>query len=56
MKKYGIATSVAVLMVLALTYLLHPLNSGAVGILSLICIGACNGLAAAISGKRNEDK
>ena len=51
MEKYGIATVIGIILMLPLLYMLHPLNAGAVGILSILCIGGANGAAAIINKK-----
>ncbi len=55
MNEYGIATSIGVIIVLLLAYIMHPLNAGAISILSVIIIGGANGIAAIFKkGKENK--
>ena len=54
MKKYGIATIFGLLLVLFFAYILHPLNNGAIGVLTILCVGGCNGVAALIKKPKND--
>ncbi|UFS63228.1 hypothetical protein LOH54_03655 [Sulfurimonas sp. HSL-3221] len=46
MKKYGIATILGVVLVLFLAYFMHPLDNDSIGLLTLLCVGGSNGIAA----------